>query len=179
MRTVAPYHLCYVIHWNYIPVPCFPEQDIIPVYQYYSYINPDESPRFLLSPKDERNGWKIYESVNRYSGFYAYGANQPGVVPVYQYYAKDNNGLHRYYYSTDKNDPNGNAGWTKDFVAFYAYNKPQAFTIPIYQYYYKYAKGGSNYLYSTYFNLELSGLWKGWKREKIAFYVSSGHSFGC
>lgn len=177
MHTIAPYQLSYCIHWNYTPVPCPPEYDVVPVYQYYSYITPDEAPRFLLSTKDERNGWKLYESGNRYSGFYAYGATQPGVVPIYQYYAKVN-GLHRYYYSTDKNDPNGKAGWTKDFVAFHAYSKPQPFTIPVYQYYFKNSNGSVNYLYSTYPKLELSGLWKGWKREKIAFYASNGQSFG-
>lgn len=180
MSIIIQYCFCNTIIWNRSLIPQAPEKSIVPVRQYYAtYTTSDDYPRFLLSTKVEGNGWDVYRDGEYYNGFYAYGADQPGVVPVYQYYSPYRNKRgeqqgFKYFYSTNPNDPNGGQGWTREFAIFHAYQAPQSFTQAIYQYYISSTQSGTSYMYSIHPNLNRYPGWERWNYEKIAFYASNG-----
>jgi hypothetical protein len=66
-------------------------------------------------------------------------------VPVYQYYAKNQDGGTKFLYSIQ---PNVKNGWTYEMISFFAFDKQSPGVVPIYQYHKVYADGSVKYYYS-------------------------------
>jgi hypothetical protein len=145
------------------PSPTPISSAIVSVYQYYA-----TTPvlRYLYSATKSadfvRDGWTFDRVV-----FRAFTQNQPGVVPVYRYVAKD-----PWRYQLSRQAAIGQ-GWTKEGTVFYAYTAPQNGNAglpeplqPIYQHYAIDDQGRWRYQYSLSPNIG-----NGWKSEGPAFYA--------
>jgi C1A family cysteine protease len=131
-----------------------PTVSIAPVYE-YRVTNPWRY-QYSTNP-DIKDGW-----VRTGVAFFAFGANQSGVVPVYQCHA-----THPWRYQYSRQGCTG-ADWTNDGTAFYAYATQVEGTIPVYQYV---ATAPWRYQYSTDSNVG-----NGWTNEGVAFYVFAAKS---
>lgn len=70
---------------------------------------------------------------------------QVATVPVYQYYAKNQDGGFKFFYSV-RSDVE--SGWTYETIPFYAFDKQSPGVVPVYQYHNVYADGSVKYYYS-------------------------------
>jgi hypothetical protein len=127
---------------------------IVPVYEYVATY-PVWRYQYSTNP-DIQDGWERTGIA-----FYAFGEQQPGVVPIYQYHAED---PWRYLYS---HSPDVESGWIRDGIAFYAYESYKDYppdTIGVAQYY---AIDPWRYLYT----ISRNGGFEGWTFETTPFLV--------